>query len=361
MSTAPQNVTGEVGTLAAPDAVPDHQQEKQRALRRLRELTCGYWISQCIAVAAELGIADLVKAGPKNIEELAKSTGTKPALIYRMMRALASCGIFAEGPDHCFALTPMAELLENTPNSLRCWAILLGRDDFHRAWDALSHTLATGEPAFKHVLGMSYYDYLTGNPKAAAIFNDGLTAYTSQVAEAVVAAYDFSVIRNLVDVGAGHGVLASAILKANPELRAVLFDLPHAREGATRTLTAAGVAHRAEVVAGDFFRAVPEGGDAYLLSHVIHNWSDEGALAILGNCRRAMAPSAKLFLVEAVIPPGNEPFFGKLLDVHMMVAAEQGMDRTRDEYRALLEKAGFRLTRVVPTASDVSVIEGVPM
>jgi hypothetical protein len=359
MGTDVQKPSAELKPRHTCGEASSREQEERQAAQKLLELTCGYWISQSIAVVAELRIADLVRDGPKHVEMLARSTGTKPRLLYRVMRALASCGIFVEEPSQCFGLTPMAELLTNKPGSLRGWAILLGQEDFHRAWDALSHTVRTGEPGFNHVFGMNYWDYLTRNPKAAAIFNDGLTAYTSRLAKAVAAAYDFSGVRKLVDVGAGHGVLSSVILNENSQLRAVLFDLQHAREGAIRTLAAAGVADRAEVVSGDFFRAVPEGGDAYLLSHIIHDWDDERALAILQNCRRVMTPEAKLLLVEAVIPPGNQPFFGKLLDVHMMVATDQGTDRTEDEYRSLLKRAGFRLVRIVPTSSHVSVIESV--
>lgn len=329
---------------------------------RLRELTCGYWISQCIAVAARLGVADLLKPGPKSVHELAATTETQVRALYRLLRALASYGIFAEGPDGYFNLTPMAQLLETSPHSLRGWAILMGHEgNFHDAWDDLLYSVRTGEGAFHHVAGMSYIEYLSGNADAAAIFNDGLTAYTAQVAGAVVEAYDFSSFRKLVDVGAGHGTLMAAILTATPHLTGIVFDLPHAKEGAMKTLGTASLAARCEVVTGDFFDGVPEGGDAYLLSHVIHDWSDERALAILRNCRRVMGPHAKLLLVEAVIPPGNEPFFGKLLDVCMLVVTDQGADRTEAEYRSLLEHAGFRLLRTTPTSSDVSIIEGVPV
>lgn len=329
---------------------------------RLRELTCGYWISQCIAVAARLGVADLLKSGSKSVQDLAAATETQVRPLYRLLRALAGFGIFAEGPNGYFNLTPMAELLETSPHSLRGWAILLGYEtNWHRAWDELLHSLKTGEPAVPRVMKMNYRDYLAGNPEAAALFNDGLTAYTGQLARAIVNAYDFSAFGKLVDVGAGHGTLMAAILTATPQLTGIVFDLPHAREGARKTLEAANVDMRCEVVAGDFFNAVPEGGDAYLLSHVIHDWSDERALDILRNCRRVMKPNGRLLVVEAVIPPGNDPFFAKLLDMHMLVVTDQGADRTEGEYRSLIEQAGFRLPRVLPTSSDVSIIEGVPV
>ncbi len=191
-------------------------------------------------------------------------------------------------------------------------------------------------------------------------FNEALTAYTAQVAQTVVGAYDFRPFQKLVDVGAGHGTLMATILAATPGLAGVAFDMAHAADGARNTLEAAGLVACCEVATGDFFVAVPEGGDAYLLSHVIHDWGDERARAILRNCRRVMRSQSKLLLVEAVIPPGNGPFFGKLLDMQMLVAANEGMDRTEVEYRALLDAAGFKLQRVIPTASDVSIVESVP-
>ncbi len=333
------------------------ESDKRRNAAKLRELAAGYWLSQCVAVVAELGVADLLNSGPKPVDELARATATKSGPLYRVLRALASYGIFTESADHWFALTPMAEMLQSSRDSLRGWAVLVGSEEFHRAWDDLRYSLKTGEPAFNHLYGASYWEHVSRNPKIAAIFNEGLTAYTSQVASAVVAGYDFSQLRKLVDVGGGHGVLISAVLVANPKLRGLLFDLPHAREGATRTLAEAAVRERCDIISGDFFQEIPKGADAYLLSAVIHDWDDERALNILGNCRRAMDANARLLLVEAVIPPGNEPFFGKLLDVHMLVITDQGTDRTVAEYRTLLEKAGFKVSRIVPTASDVSVIE----
>lgn len=327
---------------------------------RLRDLTCGYWVSQCIATAARLGIADILKSGTKSVDELAATTQTQPRALYRLLRALASFGIFAESSERCFTLTPMAELLQTSPQSLRGWAILMAQEEFHRAWDELLYSLRTGKPAFNHVFGKSYWEHLSGNPEAALTFNEGLTAYTSQVAQAVVSAYDFSSLPNIVDVGAGHGTLMAAILTASPQVVGTLFDLPHAAEGARKSLEASSLTGRCQFVAGNFFESVPEGGDAYLLSHVIHDWSDDRALTILRNCHRVMHSGARLFLIEALIPLGNLPFFGKLLDVHMLVAHDEGADRTEVEYRSLLERSGFRLLRVIPTSSGVSLIEATP-
>jgi precorrin-6B methylase 2 len=328
---------------------------------QLRDLTCGLWLSQSIAVAAKLRIADLLGPGPMSVEELARKTETQARPLYRLLRALASHGIFEEQPDGRFGLTPLAELLKSSAHSLRGWAILLGQPDFHRAWDELMYSLKTGKPAYNHVFGTSLWDRLSSDPEEAAIFNEALTAYTAQVAQAVVTAYDFRPFQKLVDVGAGHGTLMATILAATPGLAGVAFDMAHAADGARKTLEAAGLARRCEVATGDFFIAVPEGGDAYLLSHVIHDWSDERALAIFRNCRRVMRSQSKLLLVEAVMPPGNAAFFGKLLDMQMLVATDEGMERTEVEYRSLLDAGGFKLQRVIPTASDVSIVESVPV
>jgi O-methyltransferase domain/Dimerisation domain len=185
---------------------------------RLRDLTCGYWVSQCIATAARLGIADILKSDTKSVEELAATTQTQPRALYRLLRALASFGIFAESSERCFSLTPMAELLQTSPQSLRGWAILMAQEEFHRAWEELLYSLKTGKPAFNHIFGKSYWEHLSGNPEAALTFNEGLTAYTSQVARAVVSAHDFSLFPNIVDVGAGHGTLMAAILTATPQV-----------------------------------------------------------------------------------------------------------------------------------------------
>ena len=215
--------------------------------------------------------------------------------------------------------------------------------------------MRTGEPAVKHV-----FECLAQNPESAAIFSEAMAELTTQVSTAVVAAYDFSRFSKIVDIGGGNGTLILSILQANPQMSGILFDLPHVVEDARKHLDAAGLTGRCEVVAGDFFVSVPSGGDAYILKNIIHDWDDERALKILQNCHRAMAKNGKLLLVEGVIPPGNEPSFGKLLDLNMLVMAG-GCERTEAEYRALFAAAGFTLTNVVPLQSllGFSVIEGV--
>ena len=319
------------------------------------ETASGGWRAQALYVAAKLGIADLVQDEPKTAEELASATGTHANSLFRVLRALASMGIFTE-QDGRFALTPLAEpLRSNVPGSMRAMAIMLG-EEHQRAWGNILHSVRTGETAFDHVYGMHCFEYLEQNPESGATFNDAMTALSSQTHVAVVSNYDFSGIETLVDVGGGHGTLLSLILKANPQLRGKLFDLPHVVNGAPRVLEAHGVTDRCEVSSGDFFKEVPA-GDAYILSHIIHDWVDERSIQILSSCRRAAQGNARLLLVEMVIPEGNDPFWGKWLDLNMLMMTPGGRERTEQQYRDLLSAAGWEMQRIVPTQGLVSVVE----
>ena len=323
----------------------------------LRMMT-GYWISKALNVAAELGVADLLRDGPRSSDELAGACGAHPAALYRLLRALAGVGVFTELDGRRFALTPLAELLRSdVPGSMRALARMYGSEQY-RAWDGLLESVRTGEPAFDRTFGASYFDYLGRNPDAGAVFNEAMTGWTTQVADAVVEAYDFTGVNTVVDVGGGHGLLLATILRAHPSMRGALFDLPHVVAGAGPLLEAAGVADRCVTVGGDFFASVPEGGDAYLLAQILHDWDDERCRPILENCRRAMRPDGRVLVVEQVLPPANEPSLGKWLDLHMLVLLT-GRERTEAEYGALLEAAELELTRVIPTSSGAGIVEAV--
>ncbi len=327
---------------------------------QLNHLISGGWIAQAISVAAELGIADLLAAGPRLSDDLAQATGSHPRALYRLLRTLASVGIFSEVEPGLFGLTPMAELLRSdVPTSLRGRARFTCGDVQWRTWGQLGYSVRTGRPAFEHVHGMDAWEYRVQHPDVNAAFNAAMTSISSQVAGAVVATYDFSGFAKVVDVGGGHGTMLTAILGANPAAQGIVFDQPHVVEGAKEAVVAAGLQDRCEVVAGDMFEGVPTGGDLYVLSYIIHDWDDERSVAILKNCRRAMGAVGTLLLLEAVIPPGNEPSFGKLIDLNMLVSPG-GQERTEAEYRALCRVAGFTLTRVIPTSSPRSVIEAKP-
>jgi O-methyltransferase domain/Dimerisation domain len=331
----------------------------------LSQLLRGSLVTQLVHVAATLGIADLLHTGPKSSHELAAAVNVDPEALYRVLRALASLGIFMETDVGSFALTPLAEpLRSDVSGSLQGSAVLYGERWWWQACGELLHSVRTGQPAFDHIHGTALFSYLDSSSDAAAVFNEHQTNMTRQDVAAVVAAYDFSPLTTVVDVGGGHGALTAAILKACPHTTAILFDQPTVVAGAQRRLREDDVTDRCTCVGGDFFDAVPAGGDAYILKDIVHDWDDGRARAILCNCRAAMArrpgSGARLLLVEKVIPPGNGPFPGKLTDITMLLIAG-GRERTTNQYQALLREAGFVVTRIIATRSPASVIEAVPL
>lgn len=332
-------------------------------LQQLYQLMSGYRVSQAIYVVATLGIADLLKDGPLGIDELARATETHAATLHRVLRFLAGAGLFREVTPGRFALTPLgAGLRSDLPVSIRPMTrMLLDRSNWE-PWSYLLHSVRTGETAFDHVHGLGRFDYLDRHPDAAATFNAAMTSNTGWSGTAITEAYDFSGIRRLVDVGGGHGLLLATVLRAHPSLRGVLFDRPEVVVGATAALEEAGVAERCEIVGGDFFAAVPPGGDAYILRQIIHDWDDAQAAAILANCRRAMREPGRLLVVERRIAPDYRQALPVLhLDLEMLVNVG-GRERTDAEYSRLFAAAGFRLTTIVPLgdAAQFSVFEGVP-
>ena len=325
----------------------------------LPQMILGGLMQKSIWVAAKLGIADLLREKPQTAEELAAATNTDAPSLYRVLRLLASTGIFAENSDGKFNLTPIAELLRSdTPNSMRDYAIMMGEDWIWQAYGELMHTVKTGEIAHDKVQGMSSFEFFEKNEEVGKIFNRAMTNLSLLSAPAIVEAYDFSSINKLVDVAGGHGLLLAAILKANPHLQGVLFDLPFVIENAGELLESEGVAARTEKVSGDFFESVPAGADAYLMKHIIHDWNDERSVKILQNIYRAMNDDGKVLIVEMVVPVGNEPSPAKGLDL-VMLTVEGGKERTEKEYRELLAAAGLRLSRVIPTRSPYSIVEAV--
>lgn len=326
----------------------------------LDQMISGHWVAQAIYVAAKLGVADHLGDGPRAVGELARAVGADPGALYRLLRALASHGVFTEVAPQCFALTPIgAYLRSGVPGSLRALALTVNELDW-RAWGHMLHSLRTGEPAFAQVHGMNPFEYFQRHPEVGAMFDEAMTAFVTEHGLAVAAAYDFTPFAEVVDVGGGHGALMSAVLRASPATRGVIVDLPSVVAGAKQRIEAAGLASRCDCVAGDFFVSVPAGADAYVLASIIHDWDDERGVAILGSCRRAIGEHGKLLLVEMVLPPGDAPFAGKWLDLEILVCFG-GRERTAAEYETLLSRAGFRLTRIVPTHTPSSVVEAVPV
>jgi hypothetical protein len=327
---------------------------------QLIQMGSAFWVSRVVYAAAKLGLADHLAAGPKSAAELSSATRTHAPSLHRLMRTLASLGILTGFDAQRFALTPLGEALKTgAPGSARASLLTFGSEWQSGAWQQIMHSLETGETGMEKTWNMPVFDYLAQHPGEAALFSETMVGLHGTEPPAVAAAYDFSRFDTVVDVGGATGNLLSAILARHAGPRGVLFDMPHVVGEAPALLTARGVVERVSIVAGDFFKTVPAGGDAYLLSHVIHACSEDQCLTILSHCRKAMKPSSRLLIIEMVLPVGDTPHPGKVLDMVMLVLAG-GQERTEPEYAALLGKAGFRLVGVVPTASAVSVVEAVP-
>lgn len=323
----------------------------------MNRMLTGYWSTQCLYVAAKLGIADLLITGPRTAEELAVVTSTHAPSLYRLLRGLASLGVFAEVEGKKFTLTPLAECLRSdSPSSQRALAIMSG-EEHYKAWGELLYSVQTGKTAFDMLYGMPVFDFLSKHEEQAKNFDAAMVGVHGRETSAMTDAYDFSKFGVLADVGGGNGSLLTTVLKKNPRLKGMLYDLPGVTERAKASLQAAGVLDRCQVIGGSFFESVPAGADAYLMRHIIHDWDDEKCITILKNIHSVIKPDGKLLVVEGVIPPGNDPNFGKLLDLTMLTIPG-GKERTEEEYRELFAAGGFKLTRIVPTEAEVSVIEG---
>jgi hypothetical protein len=325
----------------------------------LFQMATAYWLSQAIYVAAKLGVADLLEAGPQSCAVLATATGSDAPSLYRMLRALSSVGIFSHVGESDFALSRLANSLRtHVPGSLKALVITMG-EIHYQACGELLHSVRTGSTAFNHVFGASLFDYLQQNADAADAFNRGMTDVSSLLAHAVLLAYDFSGISSLVDVGGGEGRFLRRILELNPGMTGIVFDLPKTVESANRVQTDTDN-ERCSYIAGTFFESVPDGADAYLLCGVLHDWDDDCAITVLGNCRRAATKkNGRVLIVDAIVPDTNSASFSKLLDLNMMVMTG-GRERTKAEWCSLLDAADYRLTRIIPTMAPQSVIEAAP-
>jgi hypothetical protein len=350
------------GDRAMPQAQPTDIAKEQREPSALLELIRGKWVCQAIYVAAELGIADILKDGPRSAAEIASAAGASEDAVFRLLRALASVGLFSTLPDRCFALTPFGNYLRSdVPGSARAFARFAGHDFTWRPWGALTYSVRTGNPGFDHVFGMSAFQYLEKHSDVAGVFNDAMTSISFLEAQAIAAAYDFSGVDTLVEIGGGNGLLLATIVKANRDLHGVLLELPHAIERAPALFQREGVADRCRAMAGDFFESVPAGGDAYLIKKVIHDWDNERSHRILTKCREVMKPGNKLLIIERMLAAGDEPDPTKFFDLEMLILTAGGRERSEAEFRELFAGAGFELTRIVRTSSAMSIIEGVTL
>lgn len=327
---------------------------------QLIQMFAAAWVASGLYAAAKLGLADHLADRPRSALELAPVTGTHAPTLHRFLRTLAGFGILTEGDGQRFALTPLGEALKTgAPGAARSTLIAFGGPAFWRSWEEILYSLETGKPGFDKIWGMPVFDYLAQHPDEASHFSEAMVGFHGSEPPTVAEAYDFSVIQTVVDVGGATGNMLAALLSRHRGLRGVLFDLPHVVRDAPALLKARGVEGRVTIETGSFFERVPAGGDAYLLSHIIHDWSEAQCLTILNHCREAMRPDGRLLIVETVLPEGDVPHQGKLQDLVMMVLPG-GQERTEAEYATLLGKAGFRLNRVVPTSSVVSIVEGIP-
>ena len=326
----------------------------------LFQMVIGKWISQALGTVVEIGVPDLLTNGARRCRDLAREAGVSEDGLYRLLRALASVGVFAEGADRRFKLTLMGQFLRSDhPESVAGYARFTAHDTTWRPWGRLDYSVKTGMPAFDQIFGAPVFEYLSKNPEAAAVFDNAMTSISTVEARAAAAAYDFTGIKTLMDVAGGHGLLLATVLGRNKTMRGVLFDLPHVAAGAGATFTRAGVTGRVRIESGDFFKELPSGTDAIIMKHIIHDWDDDSATRILQTCRRALGPRGKVLIVDPVVPPGNTPHYGKLLDLEMLVLTPRGRERTKTEFAKLLRGAGFRLSRVIATRSPLSVVEAV--
>jgi hypothetical protein len=323
---------------------------------QMMAMASGAFVTQMLHVAAELNLADALADGEREVGDLAGACGADPEALFRLLRGLASLGVFRETRPRHFQLTPLAELLRSDhPQSLRNFARLLG-DEHYLSWDALLHCVQSGESGFHHRYGTSVFAWYQEHPERSEVFDQAMGDLSRQQTAAILAAYSFAEVRHLVDVGGGRGELLKTVLQAHGQLQGTLYDQPWVVDPVEVPEALRG---RLMVRGGDFFTAVPEGADAYLLKHILHDWDDGSCLKILQAIRSAMAPGARVLIVEQVIPPGNDPFPGKLLDLNMLVMTQGGRERTPEGFSRLLGQAGLELSRILPTAAPVSVIEAV--
>src|SRR5437762_225139 len=310
---------------------------------QMNQLIRGYWTTQAIFVAAELGIADMLADGPKSPEELGREAGVRGDMLYRVLRALASIGIFAEDSEGRFELTPLAETLRGESGQ-RAYARLHGQE-LYQSWAKMLEAVRTGDAGFKLAFEMPAFEYFSRHPERGAVFDGAMTGHHGAEADPMLDAYDFSVFKELVDVGGGNGTLLISILKRHPAMRGTLFDLPRVVDRARPAIENATLGDRCRIVGGSFLESVPSGADAYLLRHVVHDWRDQDSITMLRNCRSAMKPDGEVLIVEVVVPAGNDPSFAKWMD--LMMVTYGGKERSEKQYRILLSQAVLPLTRFV--------------
>src|SRR6201981_1390093 len=331
----------------------------QQETEQLTRILNGAALSRAVSTIAELGVARLVQSGqPQPIEYLAEATKTHEPSLYRILRFLASHGLFQETKNRYFDHTPLsAALRTDAPGSFRA-----GAQMFHHifaGWDGLHHSIQTGEPGFNKVFGAPIFDYIQAHPQMCPMWRAGMTSFNCHATTAMLDAYDFTGINVLADIGGGNGSLLSAVLSRYPNMKGILFDLGHVIGRAKEKLKAAGLAERCTLIEGSFFESIPAGADAYLFRHIIHDWTDEQCTRILGHCRKVIPANGKLLIVDCVVPAGNTPCPSKDMDM-VMLTFPGGQERTEAQFRSLLKPPGFEPKSITPTTTMIHVVEGKP-
>lgn len=344
------------------------QNSEQCEIRDIPQLTLwrmitGGQIAQAVHAAVQLNIPDLLIDGPKSAEELAQQSRTHAQTLYRLLRALASLGLFWEDDQQRFRLTDASQMLRSdVPQSLRPLILLCHTSAHWNAWGDFTNSIRTGENSFQHLYKQQYWSYLDKHPDEQKLCYEALSGLSVGEIEAIFSAYDFSPYHNIVDVAGGWGKLLTLILQAHPTAHGILFDLPFVAEKAAAQIQATEIGERCQVVGGDMFESVPAGGDLYMTKTVIHDWDDAHVLTLLRNCRSAMKPGARLILIELVLLPGNVPDIGKFMDLFLL-AVIGGQERTAGEFQRLVEEAGLVFERIIPTGpilptqSGIAIIE----
>lgn len=339
-------------TISAASAPPD-----AAASQHVFQIATGYIASTALFAAAKLRLADRLAAGPQSAADLAASTGMNEDALYRVLRLLSSIGVFEETAPRQFGNNAASStMVSGVPGSVYDMALWMSGPFHLRVYAEAMHSIQTGQPAVEKAVGMPVFEYFARDHELSEVFNNAMTSFSEFVIPAALDVYDFSGIGTLVDVAGGHGRVLTTILQRYPEMQGVLFDLDHVVEGAVPHIRRLGLEGRCSTASGDFFKAVPEGGDAYIMKHIIHDWDDDRAITILRNIRKAMKPGGRVILIESVLSPGSAPDFGKIIDIEMLLMPG-GRERTEAEFGELFRRAGFELTRVLPTQAPLSVVE----
>jgi SAM-dependent methyltransferase len=339
---------------------PSYQHTDLSPVDQLTRLGLGVMTTQMLSAVAQLDIADKLAAGPRAAEDLAAETKTRTDFLYRILRTLASLGVFEELPGRRFQLTEVSQLLRtDVPISLRDNMVFFGSSWAGAGCQHLLDAMRSGKSGIEEAHGVNVFQYLGGHPEDLAVFQGAMTGFSSVQSRAVVDAYDFSPFRRVIDVAGGHGSLLAHILRASPEATGAVLELPEVVADGKALAKGHGLADRMEFIAGDMFESLPAGGDCYALKYIVHDWADDAIRKVLRNIRKGIKPEGKLIAVDVVVQPG--PHIGKIFDAYMVVLMPGGVERTEEEFGALFASCGFKLTRVIPTRAYLSIVEGVPV